>query len=149
MTNFAILFNIFIFDKDAKVDISLWGYRETSIEPELVCALLLSFKLYFFLFKKIIFVSKKVYIAQLGASETNDGRLQILPADFADHDDGPKARSCRWMAMITTMMMMMVAVKMKVIMITMEDEGGDLGGLLICHKEYADVCNQIYPKNNR
>jgi len=56
---------------DAKVDISLWGYRETSIEPELV------------------------YIAQLGASETNDGRLQILPADFADHDDGPKARSCR------------------------------------------------------
>ena len=90
-----------------------------------------------------------MYIAQLGASETNDGRLQILPADFADHDDGPKARSCRWMAMITTMMMMMVAVKMKVIMITMEDEGGDLGGLLICHKEYADVCNQIYPKNNR
>merc|ERR1719264_1406204 len=37
---------------DAKVDISLWGYRETSIEPELV------------------------YIAQLGTSETNDGRLQ-------------------------------------------------------------------------
>ena len=52
MTNFAILFNIFIFDKDAKVDISLWGYRETSIEPELVCALLLSFKLIFFFLKK-------------------------------------------------------------------------------------------------
>jgi len=38
----------------------------------------------------------KVYIAQLGTSETNDGRLQILPADFNDHDDGPKARSCRY-----------------------------------------------------
>ena len=37
----------------------------------------------------------KVYIAQLGASETNDGRLQILPAEFANNDDGPKARSCR------------------------------------------------------
>ena len=45
MTKFAILFNIFMFDQDAKVDISLWGYRETSIEPELVCALLLSFQL--------------------------------------------------------------------------------------------------------
>ena len=52
MTKFASLFNMFIFDKDAKVDISLWGYRETSIEPELVCALLLSFKLYFFFFKQ-------------------------------------------------------------------------------------------------
>ena len=52
MTKFASLINIFIFDKDAKVDISLWGYRETSIEPELVCALLLSFKLIFFFLKK-------------------------------------------------------------------------------------------------
>ena len=63
-----------------------------------------------------------MYIAQLGASETNDGRLQILPADFADHDDGPKARSCRWMVVITTMMTMMVAVKMMMIVITMEVE---------------------------
>ena len=39
----------------------------------------------------------KVYIAQLGASETNDGRLQILPAEFANNDDGPKARSCRYL----------------------------------------------------
>ena len=131
------------------MDISLWGYRETSIEPELVCALLLKFKLIFFFFQKIIFVLKQVYIAQLGASETNDGRLQILPADFADHDDGPKARSCRWMVVITTMMRM-VAVRMRRMMITLEDEREiDLGGLLLCHKEYADVCNQIYPKNNR
>ena len=39
-----------------------------------------------------------------------------------------------------------------------EDEGddsykggrkGDLVGLLLCHKEFADVRNQIYPENNR
>ena len=74
MTKFAILFNIFMFDQDAKVDISLWGYRETSIEPELVCALLLSFQLYFFFFK-IFFVLKRCI-------SLNWGQVKPMMDDF-------------------------------------------------------------------
>ena len=74
---------------DAKVEISLWGYRETTIEPELI------------------------YIASLESNVANRGKvsgvvciicmarkcdllqINVIPADFADRDDGPLARSCR------------------------------------------------------
>jgi len=56
---------------EAKVEISLWGYRETTIEPELI------------------------YIASLESNVANRGSINVIPADFADRDDGPIARSCR------------------------------------------------------
>ena len=58
-------------NKDAKVDISLWGYKEDQIEPQLI------------------------YISSLGTNIKNEGMLDIIPADFNDRDDGPMARSCR------------------------------------------------------
>ena len=138
MTKFASLFNMFIFDKDAKVDISLWGYRETSIEPELVCALLLSFKLYFFFFKqKGVYLSTGSQWNQWWTTSNSPRRLRrswwrteskIVQVDGDDNnydDDGGG-----------------------------EDEGDDdhyrgrKGGLMICHKEYADVRNRIYLENN-
>ena len=53
-----------------QVDISLWGYTESTIEPRLI------------------------HIANLG-SQLNSGMMEIIPADYKDRDDGPDARSCR------------------------------------------------------
>ena len=58
-------------NKDAKVDISLWGYKESTIEPQLI------------------------FIAQLETNVPNRGMIDVIPADFYDRDDGPDARSCR------------------------------------------------------
>ena len=53
-----------------QVDISLWGYTESTIEPRLI------------------------HVANLG-SQLNTGMMEIIPADYKDRDDGPDARSCR------------------------------------------------------
>jgi len=55
----------------AKVDISLWGYTEDTIEPKLI------------------------YISQLERGVTNRGMIDISPSSFDINDDGPEARSCR------------------------------------------------------
>ena len=46
-----------MFPQDAKVDISLWGYRETSIEPELVSSQSLFFLILGIIFQRGIDVS--------------------------------------------------------------------------------------------
>ena len=53
-----------------KVQISLWGYKESTIEPKLV------------------------YIHQL-EEVPNNGKVRIDPKEFSNNDDGPEARSCR------------------------------------------------------
>lgn len=55
-------------NRDAKVTISLWGYRETSIRPELL------------------------YIDTLEEGEANDGMIQISPKDYDDRDNGYQMR---------------------------------------------------------
>jgi len=56
---------------DAKVDISLWGYLENSIKPELV------------------------YIDTLEASVANTGKAVLQTKTYATRDNGPLARSCQ------------------------------------------------------
>ena len=56
---------------NSKVDISLWGYKESTIEPQLI------------------------YITTLQSGVTNKGMLDIIPEEFYNRDDGPDARSCR------------------------------------------------------
>ena len=56
---------------NSKVDISLWGYKESTIEPQLI------------------------YITTLQSGVTNKGMLDIIPEEFYSRDDGPDARSCR------------------------------------------------------
>ena len=53
-----------------KVQISLWGYKENTIEPKLV------------------------YIHQLD-EVPNNGHVKIDPKEFSSNDDGAEARSCR------------------------------------------------------
>ena len=55
----------------SQVQISLWGYKESTIEPKLV------------------------YINTLRLSEANKGKVTINPSEFSSNDDGPEARSCR------------------------------------------------------
>ncbi|TRY73653.1 hypothetical protein TCAL_08799 [Tigriopus californicus] len=56
---------------EAKVTISLWGYKENNIEPELM------------------------YIDVLETSETNDGKIMISPKSFQDRDNGEELRECK------------------------------------------------------
>ena len=57
--------------QDAKVQISLWGYKESTIEPELI------------------------FIHMLGEGVANKGEIRLDPKSFESYDDGPNARSCR------------------------------------------------------
>jgi len=56
---------------DAKVEISLWGYKEDSIDPQLI------------------------YIDSLESSVANHGRASLTPKTYATRDNGPLARSCQ------------------------------------------------------
>jgi len=75
-------------NRDAKVEVSLWGYKETTIEPELV------------------------YITSLESNVANKGKVGIIPADFADRDDGPEARACRMGLIMINLTNPMAEVKM-------------------------------------
>ena len=57
-------------NRDAKVTISLWGYKESHIQPELL------------------------YIDVIENNEPNDGEVMIVPKDFFDRDNGAEARMC-------------------------------------------------------
>ena len=56
-------------NRDAKVSISLWGYKENTIAPELL------------------------YIDEIEHSTTNDGVIEINPEQFRDRDNGPELRA--------------------------------------------------------
>ena len=57
-------------NRDAKVTISLWGYKESHIQPELL------------------------YIDIIENNEPNDGEVMIVPKDFFDRDNGAELRMC-------------------------------------------------------
>lgn len=57
-------------NRDAQVSISLWGYKEDTIEPRLL------------------------YIEQLESNLNNIGYTTINPEDFGDMDHGPELRDC-------------------------------------------------------
>ena len=67
---FCVCHKLLIFKNLVQVQISLWGYKESTIEPKLV------------------------YIHQL-EEVPNNGKVRIDPKEFSNNDDGAEARSCR------------------------------------------------------
>lgn len=56
-------------NRDAKVQISLWGYKESTIAPQLT------------------------HLYTIESNEVNDGLYDLNPADFDDLDLGPEKRA--------------------------------------------------------
>ena len=57
-------------NRDAKVTISLWGYKEDVIQPQLL------------------------YIDDLKTNQPNDGQLLLTPREYGARDNGDELRSC-------------------------------------------------------